>query len=132
MRFKSHQHVKKRYEFSRLKDQGKKINCSVFLFIWVKRPSEASEFKVGGKPFTGARLGLVTSRKVGNAVKRNYARRLFREIFREQQLTFPDLVDVIIIVRNSFEKASFQELQTKFAWAVQRMTVELAKAEPKE
>ena len=47
-------------------------------------------------PTGEARLGLVTSRKYGNAVRRNRARRLLREAFRLSQAVLPPL-DVVAL-----------------------------------
>jgi ribonuclease P protein component len=45
------------------------------------------------------RIGLSTSRKVGNAVRRNRIRRLMREAFRLMQHDFPGGYDLIVVVR---------------------------------
>jgi ribonuclease P protein component len=47
-----------------------------------------------------ARLGLVVTRKVGNAVVRNRIKRLCREAFRRTML-FPAGADVVVIARDS-------------------------------
>ena len=45
------------------------------------------------------RIGLSTSRKVGNAVRRNRIRRLLREAFRHMQHDFPRGYDLVVVVR---------------------------------
>jgi len=45
------------------------------------------------------RLGLSTSRKMGNAVRRNRIRRLLREAFRHLQHDLPAGYDLVIVVR---------------------------------
>lgn len=46
-----------------------------------------------------ARLGIVTSRKVGGAVQRNRVRRLCRECFRRWPDLLPAGVDLVVIAR---------------------------------
>jgi ribonuclease P protein component len=46
------------------------------------------------------RLGLSVSRKVGNAVRRNRLRRLYKEAFRLSQHDLPPGLDLILIPRN--------------------------------
>lgn len=45
------------------------------------------------------RLGVSVSRKVGNAVRRNRVKRIFREAFRLSMGQFPKGLDVIMIPR---------------------------------
>lgn len=44
------------------------------------------------------RVGITTSRKVGNAVRRNRWRRLIREAFRLDKQSFPAGYDLVVIV----------------------------------
>jgi len=60
------------------------------------------------------RLGITASRKVGNAVHRNRAKRLVREAFRAtRDLWWPGL-DVVVIVKN--ELASMKLDQVVDEW----------------
>jgi ribonuclease P protein component len=45
------------------------------------------------------RLGITASRKVGNAVQRNRAKRLLREAFRCIRTELPSGLDLVVIVR---------------------------------
>ncbi len=47
-----------------------------------------------------SRLGLSVSRRLGNAVIRNYARRRIREAFRRVKYDIPQGLDVVCVARN--------------------------------
>lgn len=44
-----------------------------------------------------ARIGLVVSRKIGNAVVRNRWKRLLREAFRQSRAVLPDDLDIVVL-----------------------------------
>ena len=50
-----------------------------------------------------SRLGLVVSKKVGKAYRRNRWKRLIREVFRLEQSTLSIPVDLVVIPRRSAE-----------------------------
>ncbi len=52
-----------------------------------------------------ARIGLVVSRKVGNAVVRNRWKRLLREAFRLSRVDLPSGVDLVVVPRREAEPA---------------------------
>ena len=56
------------------------------------------------------RLGIVASRRVGNAVKRNYGKRMFRELFRKHAAELPRGSELVIVLRNNFDRHSFEDL----------------------
>jgi ribonuclease P protein component len=67
------------------------------------------------------RLGIVASRKLGDAVRRNRAKRMIREAFRRspQPLSRPG-VDLVVIPRRELFDAPFSSLETDFRGAVAR------------
>jgi ribonuclease P protein component len=86
-RFSAHDRVRKRTEFLRIQQQGRRVVSPAFVFM-LDRALCAQ----------GPRLGITASRRVGNAVQRNRAKRLVREAFRTLRGTWPP-VDVVVIVR---------------------------------
>jgi len=56
--------------------------------------------------FRSPRLGLSASRRVGNAVVRNYIKRSVREWFRNARDQFPKNMDLVVIARPAARKLS--------------------------
>lgn len=111
MRFRPQQRLRVRADFDRSRREGYRADCGAFI-LRILPLREAA-------PRGLRRLGVIASRKVGNAVKRNRAKRLFREIFRLNQETLPSECDVIIIVRSSYDQQPFADLQTRYLKAVE-------------
>jgi len=68
-----------------------------------------------------ARLGIVASRKLGDAVRRNRAKRLIREIFRRSDVLPPGKgLDVVVIPRRELFDAAYSSLESDFRATVKR------------
>jgi ribonuclease P protein component len=66
------------------------------------------------------RLGIVASRKLGDAVRRNRAKRLIREIFRQTDLPGGHGIDVVVIPRRELFDAAYSSLESDFRGAFRR------------
>ena len=66
------------------------------------------------------RLGVVTSKKIGNAPARSRARRLLRESFRRHQHDLVQPVELVLVARHSIAGRSFAEVEKDFLAALQR------------
>jgi ribonuclease P protein component len=66
------------------------------------------------------RLGVVTSRKIGNAVARSRARRLLREVFRRHQHDLKPAQDLVLIARNSIAGKTYAEVENDFVAAAKQ------------
>jgi ribonuclease P protein component len=72
------------------------------------------------------RLGIVASRKLGDAVRRNRAKRLIREIFRRTPLLPPGRgLDVVVIPRRELFDAAYASLETDFRGTLMRCAARL-------
>lgn len=89
-RFTKSEHLTKKREFERVFNEGKVIKNEFFVLYVI--PND----------FTHSRIGLVVSKKVGNAVRRNRAKRLLREVYRLNKHLLTVHVDIIVIPRQPF------------------------------
>ena len=58
------------------------------------------------------RFGLVTSKKVGNAVCRNRAKRRLREIFRINKHKLLSSLDIVFVLKPQISSVMYDELMT--------------------
>ena len=61
-----------------------------------------------------SRVGIVASRKVGNAVVRNRHKRRLREIFRLNQKTFATPLDIVVIIKKRERTPAFSDYERDF------------------
>ena len=95
--------LKQEGEFARARAQGQRLICGCLIANVLPRP---------GLPT--ARLGVVTGKKVGNAVARNRARRLLRESFRLHQHELAGPVDLVLVARPSIAGKKLAEVERDF------------------
>jgi ribonuclease P protein component len=95
--------IRRRAEFARFKRPAKRIHTKNFILV-LARPEK--ERQPSGPP----RLGIVASRKVGRAVRRNRVKRLIREFFRTHRDRLPRGLDLLVIARPA--AAELDALQT--------------------
>ena len=67
-----------------------------------------------------SRFGVSAGRSVGNAVQRNRAKRLLREVIRPVRTSIPPGWDIILLARKPIARASFQELKQAVYTVFQR------------
>jgi ribonuclease P protein component len=78
---------------------------------------------VAARPAGETRLGIVASKKLGNSVRRNRAKRLIREIFRQTDPpTDPSGLDIIVIPRVELFEATYTTLEQDYRAALARCT----------
>jgi ribonuclease P protein component len=68
---------------------------------------------VSGEP-TAARIGVVTSRRVGGAVERNRVRRRLREVFRLHRALLPAGLWMVVVARQAAATATSSVLAAEW------------------
>lgn len=77
-------------------------NNKIFLLLYKKGKPIISKWLViyirkNNLPYN--RLGITAGKKVGNAVRRNRAKRIIRQVYRENELKMPLGIDIVIVAR---------------------------------
>lgn len=70
------------------------------------------------------RLGVVASRRVGGAVRRNRAKRVLREVFRKNRPSRLVSANVVLIARTTIIQAGFEEIERAYVRGVGRALAE--------
>ncbi len=113
--FTARQHLRRASEFANVRAKGSRVDCGAFIMQLLVLP------EVGEDRLPVRRLGVIASRRVGPAVKRNRAKRIFREIFRLNQDSLPATgCDLVVVMRSSFDRHGFDELQNRYLNACHR------------
>ncbi|MCX7613722.1 MAG: ribonuclease P protein component [Caldimicrobium sp.] len=86
-------------DFKRILGKGKKLWLDKYLLILLY-PNHLN----------CRRLGLIVSKKVGKAAKRNKIKRLLRNLYRKNKEIFPTGTDIVMIPHPNIEKLDYNEL----------------------
>ncbi|HKP84492.1 MAG TPA: ribonuclease P protein component [Blastocatellia bacterium] len=100
--------ILKRAAFKRVYEEGRKFHARCFTAFVLPGPGE--------RP----RIGITATRKIGNSVERNRARRMVREVFRKNKWLVPRGVDIVINVKRPLVEASYRDLEGDFITFLKR------------
>ena len=131
--------LKKRSEFVRIAKRGKKWVSANLIVQAMQRPfsccdshldheSGSLEENAGSDSRTVIRVGFTASKKVGNAIFRNRAKRRMRAIVRDlaPKLADPNL-DYVLIARHTTPEVDYQSLESELKIALGKLPGLLAK-----
>jgi ribonuclease P protein component len=114
--FDKSRRLRRRAEFQKVFDGGQRVRGRFLTLL------------VATSPAPTTRVGIVASRKLGDAVRRNRAKRLIREIFR--RIGQPDGtagVDIVVIPRVELFSAGYANIEEDFKSVLSRCIARLRK-----
>ncbi len=92
-------------DFQRIAKQGKKWTGAAFIMLGLKTDNETAPFRVG----------FTVSRRVGNAVERNRAKRRLREMVRRfLKHNKPQGFDIVLIAKAQARETDFSTICADF------------------
>jgi len=95
-------------EYNYLYKKGKKIQGRFMVIFMVENDLNINRF------------GIVASKKVGNAVKRNRAKRRLREIIRNNRPTRGNGSDCVVVARTNINGAKYALIENEFKHLMKR------------
>lgn len=101
--------LKKNHEFRRLYNKGRSAVSSYFA-IYCRKTN---------RPMS--RLGITTGVKLGNAVKRNRARRRIRELYRTNETRLAPGYDIVVVARTRVIYGRYHELERSFLQLMRKL-----------
>ncbi len=102
--FPASRRIRKRSDFQRIQRDGRPFRTPHYILL-VLPQAGASE---------PSRLGVVATKKVGNAPARNRGKRLCRELFRRGGDFVPNGFDLVVILRNGADEVALDEARAEW------------------
>lgn len=92
--------IKQGRDFLRVRQGGERAVKGCLIANWLRLSADSR-----------ARLGVVVSKKVGNAVVRSRAKRLLRESYRQHQHELVQPLDLVLVARPSIAEKDFASVE---------------------
>jgi ribonuclease P protein component len=103
--FPASRRIRKRSDFQRIQRDGRPFRTPHYILLILAQP--------GDDPVP-SRLGLVATKKLGNAPARSRGKRVCREVFRRTPELVPAGFDLVVILRTGADDLSFQAAQAEW------------------
>jgi ribonuclease P protein component len=103
-------------DFVRVQKDGAPVRTPHFVLLVARRVEDGL-----------SRLGIVTTRKIGNAVVRNRIKRLCRESFRLNPDLLPNNVDLVVIAKEGAGTLKLGDVQAEWARASAKLRAQCEK-----
>lgn len=107
--YRPHERIRKKSDFTGLYKRGRCDRGRYFNLIHL--PNDLGH----------ARMSVVASRKVGNAVQRNRIRRRAKELFRRNKDLLTSPVDLLLISKKEMGAASWADLRERYTEALRAL-----------
>ena len=108
--------VRKRVDFLRVQGDGRAVRTPHFVMLVAARV-----------PHGPTRLGIVATKKTGNAVARNRIKRLCRECFRLTPAMLPEGIDLVVIAKPGAADLGLHDVQSEWSTAAPKLHAQCEK-----
>jgi ribonuclease P protein component len=95
--------IRKRTDFLRVQSQGQRASTPHFVLLVAAGAAESP-----------SRLGIVVTKKIGNAVARNRVKRVCRECFRLWPDFVPGGIDLVVIAKEGAPELGLAEVRSEW------------------
>jgi len=103
--FGPNRRIKRRSDFLRIQQKGKKFRSSHFLLITASGESRRTSLRAD------SRIGITVTTKIDKrAARRNRLRRRVREVFRQERSTLVEPSDLVLIALRGATELSFDKI----------------------
>jgi len=110
--FGKERRIRRRVDFVRVQTHGERATSKHFVLL-----VDATPLDEGQTTRAPSRLGVVATKKVGDATMRNRIKRLSRECFRLWPGFVPDGIDLVVIAREGADQLVLSQVRDEWSRA---------------
>ena len=94
-------------DIQRVRNHGRAQRNQYIVLLYLPQPAIE-----GDTPPTVSRIGVITGKRIGNAVTRNKVKRQLKAIMQAVYHHLPPKMDILLIARKPIVEATFQQMET--------------------